>query len=273
VSQSIVDLLRWARRELNSSELDADILLAHVLNVSRSYLLAFSERELTEDEKKQFEKLIAERKKKIPIAYLTGHREFWSLDFIVTSDTLIPRPETELLVELILQKMQGDNKTVADLGTGSGAIALAIAHERPSWKIYATDASEKALHIAKLNADRFNLKNVIFSQGSWCRALPAIKLDVIVSNPPYIAVDDPHLENLSHEPKTALIADDNGLRDFRVIIAEAKYYLQAGGLLLLEHGFNQADQVRKLLREAGYLQVETYQDLAGLERVSAALNC
>ncbi len=273
MSQTIADLLRWAKLELNSSELDADILLAHVLKVSRSYLLAFSERELTEAEKKLFEKLIAERKKKIPIAYLTGHREFWSLDFSVTPDTLIPRPETELLVELILQKIQGDNKIIADLGTGSGAIALAIAHERPHWKVYATDASEKALHIAKLNAKYLHLKNVIFSQGIWCAALPAIKFDVIVSNPPYIAADDPHLEDLHYEPKTALIADDNGLSDFRIIIAEAKLYLQAGGLLLLEHGFNQGEQVRNLLREAGYLQVETYRDLAGLERATSALNC
>ncbi len=272
-SHTIGAALLFAKKNLTA--LDAEVLLAHVLNVTRSYLLAFPERELTEVEIKQFEKLIEQRKQKIPIAYLTGHREFWSLDLIVTPDTLIPRPETELLVERILFEIQGDNKVVADLGTGSGAIALALAHERPTWKIYATDVSEKALHIAKLNAERLHLHNIIFQLGTWCAALPAIKLDAIVSNPPYIALNDPHLQQdgLCYEPQYALIADEEGLSDIRSIIAFAKAHLHTGGFLMLEHGFNQAGEVQNLLAEYGYLEIKSHRDLAGLERVTSAVTC
>lgn len=278
MKNTIAALLQWATQELltvsDSPKLDADILLAHVLNVSRSYLLAFPEREVTENEKHQFEKLIAQRQKKIPIAYLTGHREFWSLDLIVTPDTLIPRPETELLVELVLSELKNTSKKIiADLGTGSGAIALAIASERPDWEIYATDRSENALKIAKLNAERLHFKNIFFAKGEWCGALPDIKFDAIVSNPPYIAAHDQHLENLSYEPQSALIADENGLRDIRYIIAEAKTYLQKNGLLMLEHGFDQAFKVRKLLAEYGYSNIKSHEDLARLERVTSAINC
>lgn len=255
----------------DSSRLDAEVLLAEVLHVSRSVLFAFPERELTLAEIHSFEKYISQRKEKMPIAYIIGHKEFWSLDFRVTEDTLIPRPETELLVELVLQQVTGDKQRVADLGTGSGAIALALAHERPSWEIYATDVSEKALNVAKLNAGRFQVSNVIFYQGNWLEALPPEKkFDVIVSNPPYIAHDDPYLQckYLSYEPLSALMANENGLKALRDVMTQARPYLKPNGILLLEHGFLQGSEVRRIFANLDYSDIDTYQDLAGLDRVT-----
>ena len=270
-------LLLWGKQQLlaesDTAALDAEILLAHVLKVSRSYVLAFSEREINLDEKHAFEKLIEQRKQQIPIAYLLGHKEFWSLDLVVTRDTLVPRPETELLVELVIREIQGENKIIADLGTGAGAIALAIAHECPTWTVYATDASEKALRVAELNAMRLEIKNVIFKQGVWCAALPLeIKLDALVSNPPYIASDDPHLEQgaLRHEPQAALVAKENGLHDIYHLIDEARNYFKSGGKIFLEHGAEQGSAVRKRLAEYGYRNINSYCDLNHLERVTLA---
>jgi len=260
------------QRATAHTRLDIEVLLAHVLKVSRAYLIAFSDRELTSDETSELEKILQRYEEGVPVAYLTGHREFWSLDFVVTPATLIPRPETELLVELALKEIHGKNKLIADLGTGSGAIALAIAKERPTWKIHATDVSADALKVAELNAKRFNLKNVFFHDGKWCAALPAEKFDLIISNPPYIAKDDPHLQPnvLRFEPQSALIADENGLKDIREIIAEAKKYLAVGGYLMLEHGFQQGNAVRALFTAESYQSVMTFQDLAGLDRVTLA---
>lgn len=179
-----------------------------------------------------------------------------------------------MLVELVLisQKEEpSEKKWIADLGTGSGAIALAIAHERPSWEIHATDWSEKALEIAKLNAARLNISNVIFHQGNWCNALPhKMKFDVIVSNPPYIAQNDPYLQSecLSYEPQSALISEDNGLQDLKRIIQTVRQHLKPGGSLLLEHGFKQADEMRRIFENLDYSDTNTYQDLAGLNRVT-----
>jgi len=272
---AIATILQQAQQQLlissDTSLLDAEILLAEVLKVSRSYLLAFPERELTLAQKKSFENFIAQRKQKIPVAYITGHKEFWSLDLLVTRDTLIPRPETELLVEIVLQEMVGAKKRIADLGTGSGAIALAIAHERPLWEVHATDLSIDALAIAKLNAARLGLEHVIFHQGSWGEALPAtMKFDVIVSNPPYIAPDDPYLQrgHLSYEPRSALVADENGLKEISRIIQTAKQYLISGGQLMLEHGFEQASEIRSIFANLDYSDIDTYPDLAGLNRVT-----
>lgn len=263
----IADVLRLGHAE---TRLDIEVLLAHVLSVSRAYLLAFSERELTLQEASAIQALLQRYAEGEPVAYLTGHKEFWSLDFVVTPATLIPRPETELLVELALAKISGENKLVADLGTGSGAIALALAHEQPSWEIHATDASLEALAIAKLNAERFSRKNVIFHYGKWCAALPNKKFDLIVSNPPYIAPHDPHLQQgaLRYEPISALMAEENGLQDLRDIISQAKSYLSQAGYLMLEHGFDQGAAVRGLFKIEGYQQISTYKDLAGLERVT-----
>lgn len=274
VSSTIAGSVQQAAEQLrNASDtplLDAEILLANVLQVSRSYLFAFPERRLTAHEMHLFEKQIAERQQKIPIAYITGHREFWSLDLLVTTATLIPRPETELLVELALQNAPHQPQVVADLGTGSGAVALALASERPLWEIHATDNSEPALAIAKQNAARLKIVNIIFHQGNWAAALPDKLFDLVVSNPPYIALDDPNL-TAQHEPKSALIANENGLADIALISQQVQNCLRPGGRLLLEHGFQQAMEVRGILANLGYNDIKTYRDLAGLDRVTTGI--
>lgn len=275
--QSIKQTLHDATLRLGSflptPRLDVEILLMHVLNVQRSYLYAHLERKLSSSECGSFLALIEKRMQGSPIPYITGHCEFWSLDLKVTSDTLIPRPETELLVEIILQNSNEPPLTVADLGTGSGAIALAVAHARPNWQLYATDISEAALQVAKMNAIQLNVHNIIFSQGDWCKALPQHPFDIIVSNPPYIAKDDPHLERnvVATEPVLALISDENGFKDLYHIIHEAKIYLKSGGQLLLEHGFTQAELVQQQLLQAGYKNIQSKQDVSGLNRVTSGV--
>jgi release factor glutamine methyltransferase len=253
--------------------LDAEVLLAHVLNVQRSHLHAYPERILSDEEKTGFYHLIEKRTQGQPIPYLTGHCEFWSLDFTVTPDTLVPRQETELLVELILRKFNKPSCLAADLGTGSGAIALALAYERPQWIIHATDLSQAALNIAKINASRLKTDNVFFHQGFWCKALPTLSFDFIVSNPPYIAQNDPHLKKtvLATEPASALLSDHNGLKDIQHLIQEAKVYLKPGGYLWLEHGFSQAESVRNSFLEAGYAHIVSYKDFLGLDRVTTGV--
>lgn len=254
--------------------LEEEVLLAHILGVNRSYLYAHPERTLTKSEQEQFAILMDRHFNGEPIAYLTGHKEFWSLDLIVTPDTLIPRPETELLVETTLEYSTGGEYSaghvIADLGTGSGAIALALAHERPDWIVYATDLSKNALNIAKKNAERLNIKNVSFYEGHWCAALPKIKLDAIVSNPPYIAEDNADVEQsvLTYEPRSALISGKDGLQDIKHIIHEATLYLKPDGYLLLEHGFDQAKDVQNIFLEVGYTNVITRYDLSKIPRVT-----
>jgi release factor glutamine methyltransferase len=269
IKQAINDAARQLSAMTTTPMLDAEILLSHVLNVQRSYLHAHHERILSAEQQSHFINLMKKRMEGQPIPYLTGHCEFWSLDLLVTSDTLIPRPETELLVELILKKSDEASLCVADLGTGSGAIALAVAHERPHWTIYATDSSMAALNVAKLNAVRLGIKNIIFCDGIWCAALPKISFDMIVSNPPYISKDDPHLQPsvLATEPASALISAENGLQDIYHIIDEARSYLKPGGCLLLEHGFSQAEYVKSQFLAAGYINVSCEQDFSGLNRV------
>lgn len=258
---------------LNSAldRLDVEVLLAFVLKVPRSFLYAHPEKYLSDDEFILFEKCLARRKQGEPIAYITGHQEFWSLDFVVTPDTLIPRPETELLVESVLKNILGDKKLIADLGTGSGAIALAIASEKPNWEIHATDQNKNALNIAKQNAENLKIKNVFFHQGNWCSALPKnILFDAIVSNPPYVAFDEKHLMNIEtqYEPKEALFADQNGLAALFNIIQHAKDHLVSTGTLFLEHGLNQSSFIQAFLKEHDYQNIQTINDLAGLPRVT-----
>jgi release factor glutamine methyltransferase len=267
--------LQWANAQLVSVSdiplLEAEVLLTHGLQVSRSHLRAFSERELTSAQQTQFIVAVQRALQGEPIAYITGQREFWSLDLKVTHDTLIPRPETELLVEQVLAVLN-DNVpcVVADLGTGSGAIALALATERPAWILHATDCMPAALDVARANAAQLRVANVIFHQGDWCAALPLIKFDAIVSNPPYIAVDDERINQQvkSNEPHSALFSGKEGLDALSQIIADAKNYLKSGGYLFLEHGSLQAAAVRCLFEKAGYTKVDLHRDLAGLERVS-----
>jgi release factor glutamine methyltransferase len=244
--------------------------LAYILGVTRAYLHAFPERVLTDKEQHEWNDLLEKHRQGVPTAYLTGHKEFWSLDLLVTPDTLIPRSETELLVECILSKQHSPIQRVADLGTGSGAIALALAHEKPHWQIDATDISHAALEVAKSNAVHLNLNHVKFYQGDWFSALPAALFDVIVSNPPYIADGDPYLQEtvLHYEPRSALISAENGLKDLEYIIETAPGYLKEEGWLFLEHGFQQGETVRRIFLKKGYNSVSTQHDLAGLDRVT-----
>jgi release factor glutamine methyltransferase len=251
--------------------LEAELLMSHVLKKNRSYLLAYPEHPLNTDQAEAFTALVARRVAGEPIAYLLGEREFWSLSLNVTPDTLIPRADTELLVEQALALLPKDAvQYVADLGTGSGAIALAITHERPHWKVTATDISEKALDVARGNAARHDLQRVHFAQGAWCDALPPLKYDAILSNPPYIDPHDPHLAegDVRFEPASALVSGEHGLRDLRHIISHAPSHLKKSGWLLLEHGYDQGKAVREMMCAMGYHSVKTYVDLGGQERVS-----
>lgn len=274
---------------------DQDILLAHVLQISRSSLQARKITDLSEDQKQRLQDLVARRLKGEPVAYLIGEKEFWSLPLKVTPDVLIPRPDTETLVEACLElfplplsqacaplPLAGEVATksrvrveIADLGTGSGAIALALAKERSDWNMTATDFSERALDVAKENAKRLGLTHVKFLLGSWCEALPYKAYDVIVSNPPYIAEDDILLkgDGVCSEPKTALVAANNGYQALFSIIESARSYLKKGGWLLLEHGYTQQQTLIQFMQEKGYQNVKGLPDLAGQPRVVMGQNC
>ena len=255
----------------DSARRDAEVLLCHVLNQSLTYLRTWPERELSGVQQTAFDDLIRKRQQGEPVAYLTGEREFWSMPFLVTSDTLIPRPETELLVEQTLARLPADApQTVVDLGTGSGVIALALAKERPHWQLTATDASFAALRIAEKNARRLKLDNVQFEYGSWYAPLKGRRYHAIISNPPYVADRDPHLAqgDVRFEPNSALVSGGDGLDDIRQIVAGAPAHLHAGGWLLLEHGYDQGAAVAALLSQQGFQQVATLRDLAGQPRVT-----
>ena len=256
----------------SSATLDAQLLLTHVLDVDRAYLFAHADAQITDQQRQTFLALFQRRLAGEPMAYILGHKEFWGLELIVTPDTLIPRPETELLVEAALAALPKQKQIIADLGTGSGAIALALASERPDWDIVASDQSAAAILVAKQNAENLKLNQICFSQGSWCEALGAVKYDAIISNPPYIEADDPHLSqgDLRQEPRSALASGEDGLDDIRTIISQAPNYLQIRGLLLLEHGYNQSAYVSDLLQTAGFAEIRQQQDLAGHVRITQA---
>ena len=256
------------------TRLDAELLLAHVLDVSRANVIARDERVLTPEEQGDFERLLARRVAGEPLAYLTGTREFWSLELEVTKDVLVPRPETELLVEWFLSFPRKRESSVLDVGTGSGAIALAIAKECPEASVIATDASQAALAVARSNARRLGISNVTFELADLFKTLdPGLRrgdngFDVIVSNPPYVAENDPHLADLKFEPALALTSGVDGLDALREIVAQAPRHLGPGGWLLVEHGGTQGPAVRELFRMAGFGSIETRRDLAGLERAT-----
>ena len=266
-------LLAAAAGELDGPEAtrEVELLLSHALGCSRTWLYAHAEDALATAGEVRFHALLLRRTAGEPLAYITGSREFWSLDLAVGPDVLIPRPETERLVELALEKIPQSGKVeIADLGTGSGAIALAIARERPQSRVLATDASAAALAVARGNAQHLDIGNVEFAQGDWCAALGVRQFDLIVSNPPYIAAGDAHLSqgDLRFEPSAALASGVDGLHAIRVIAGTAPAHLQFGGWLLLEHGCGQGSAVRELLEKRGLAEVFTARDLADRDRVT-----
>ncbi|MCU7851215.1 MAG: peptide chain release factor N(5)-glutamine methyltransferase [Candidatus Thiodiazotropha sp. (ex Monitilora ramsayi)] len=263
---------RLASLEHAAPDLEAALLLCHLLNKPRSHLYAWPDNELSPAELAEYEALITRRLSGEPIAHITGLREFWSLTLNVTPDTLIPRPETELLVEMSLLHLETvEQPMIADLGTGSGAIAVALGSERPDARIHACDYSENALRVAENNADQLKLNNISFFAGDWYQALPQSAVyDLIAGNPPYIEQDDPHLRqgDLPREPISALASGSDGLTDIRQIIQQATNHLIPGGWLLLEHGYQQAEAVRQLLDLQGFINIETHKDLATQPRVT-----
>ena len=270
---TVRQLLLSARRRLEpaaAASLEAELLLLHVLGVKRAWLYANGDASPAEDQALAFRALVERRQNGEPIAYLTGGREFWSLPLKITPDVLIPRPETELLVEVALEHLpENQPRRVVDLGTGSGAVALAIASERPACEVHATDVSEAALKVARDNGDALLSGRVAFHLGSWFEPLQG-KFHLIVSNPPYVSLGDPHLEqgDCRFEPRTALTPGPGGLEAIRNIAREAVRHIQPGGTLAFEHGYDQGKECREILEGLGYVDVETRQDLEGRDRVT-----
>lgn len=259
--------LRQARERVDA--VDAELLLVHVLGKPRSWLFAHGDDILDVDTERRFIALLERRVAGEPVAYLTGRRGFWRFELQVTPATLVPRPETELLVELALARLpEGKTLRMADLGTGSGAIAIAIAYERPQVRVVATDASLAALAVAQANARELRLANIDFRQGEWCEPLRDGRFELIASNPPYITDEDPHLAALRYEPRSALASGADGLDDIRRIVGQAPSHLASHGWLLLEHGHDQGAAVRGLLQQAGFIDVATVVDLERRDRVT-----
>lgn len=254
--------------------LDAEVLLCRCLHKNRSFLRAWPEHQPNDQQTAQFLHLIERRLQGQPVAYLTGEREFWSLTFKVSPAVLIPRPESELLIELGLALLPNQPGAKAiDLGTGSGILAVTLAVERPLAAIFATDISAEALAIAKLNAEQLGANNVRLVQSNWFDAILERDFDLVISNPPYIAADDPHLRHgdVRFEPSGALVSADHGLRDIQLIAQQTRRHLKPGGQLLIEHGYNQRSEVRAIFETLDYRQVTTHNDLSGHPRVTSGV--
>lgn len=274
---TIAQLLASASEKLaecsDSANLDAKILLAHVLEKDLTYLLTWSDKIIGQAELYTFYQLLAKRIAGEPIAYIVGVKEFWSLPFYVAPSTLIPRPDTETLVELVLNNHQSDNSRLLDLGTGTGAIALALASEKPNWQVDAVDFNVEAVQLAQKNAKNLQLTHVNIYQSDWFSNIETQKaFDVIVSNPPYIDEQDKHLDegDVRFEPKTALVADNQGLADIEHICQQAVNYLVNGGVLYIEHGFEQGEAVRAIMAANGFKSCITTKDLGGNDRITWA---
>ena len=255
------------------AQIEADILLAQVLSIDRGLLDVLTDADLNCEQQTQFSHLVSRRIAYEPLAYITKQKEFWSLVFEVDETTLVPRPETEHVVERALHRCNGiENPQIVDLGTGCGTIALALASELKDANIIATDSSRAALMAARNNQQRFGIQNTHFIQGDWMTALRHQQFDLIVANPPYIRVDDPCLKDkaMSYEPRSALVGGVDGTEAIRTIITSSKQHLKSGGWLVLEHGFDQAKSVQTLMKQADLNHIKTFQDLAGLDRVTEA---
>lgn len=266
--QALADTLAL---QADEARLEARLLLQHVLKVDRAWLISHDRDAILADHHTEYRALLERRLKGEPVAHILGRREFYGLDLAVTPATLIPRPDTETLVEAALQKTPGNSPcTVLDLGTGTGAVALAIASQRPTAQVTAVEKSEAALRVASSNAAHLGLDNVRYLRSDWFSALDNETFNIIVSNPPYIATDDPHLRqgDLRFEPLTALASGHDGLEAIRVIIDQAPGHLQPDGWLMLEHGHDQAHAVRGLMQQTGFEQVSSIRDLPGIERVT-----
>lgn len=267
----IASLLRAAELpDSPTSRLDAELLLAAALGKSRSFLHTWPERIVPSEAALLFSEYLRRRRSGEPVAYILGQQGFWNLDLEVAPHTLIPRPDTELLVETALALLPATPARVLDLGTGSGAIALALASERPAWTVTAVDRVLEAVALAERNRQRLDLRNVTVLSSHWFSALDDERFELIISNPPYIAATDPHLAegDVRFEPASALVAGHDGLDDLRTIIAQAPDHLEMGGWLMLEHGYDQADAVRDLLQTQGFTEVHSRKDLGGHERIS-----
>lgn len=266
--QSLLDSADLA--DSPSASLDAELLLAAVLGKSRSYLRTWPEREPSAEQQTAFAGMLERRRAGEPVAYILGQQGFWSLDLEVAPHTLIPRPDTELLVETALELLPATPLRVLDLGTGTGAIALALASERGGWRVTGVDRVDEAVALAERNRQRLQLSNAEFRPSQWFSALAGERYGLIVSNPPYIAADDHHLGegDVRFEPASALVSGVDGLDDIRQIIAQAPQHLEPGGWLLLEHGYDQAEAVRALLAGGGFVAVESRRDLGGHQRIS-----
>ncbi|PCK31014.1 peptide chain release factor N(5)-glutamine methyltransferase [Pseudoalteromonas piscicida] len=274
---TIAQAIAWATSQLKpyseSAKLDSEVLLLHVIEKNRTYLFTWPEAELTKTQQMLFNEHVARRVKGEPVAHITGQREFWSLPLKVNNSTLIPRPDTETLVEHVLTLAMPNDAKVLDLGTGTGAIALALASEFPTWQITAVDASAEAVVLAQANQAQLGFDNVTILQSDWFSALAKQRFDLIVSNPPYIDEQDHHLSqgDVRFEPLSALVADDHGYADIFHIITMAKQHLNQGGYLLLEHGYEQAEKIQQFFAEMAYINILTIKDMAGCDRVTLAM--
>lgn len=276
--ESIQTLLKNSVTRLSQTSdtphLDAEVLLCHCLSKNRSYLRAWPEHHPSEVQSLQFWTLIEQRCLGEPIAYLTGQREFWSRAFMVSPAVLIPRPDTELLIELSLQHLPSNQACkIIDLGTGSGILAITLAAERPLADVIATDISTSALNIAKKNAQQLAVGNLRFLISDWFDTVTESNFDLVISNPPYIAADDPHLQqgDVRFEPESALISHEEGLKDIRLLAEQARNHLKPNGRLLIEHGYNQQTQVQAILQSFNYRQIQTHPDLSGNPRVTSGI--